>query len=73
MIKPVNWSMASHPINYIVILLMLVIAGAAGHMILSLFSAEPKTLTSTYSNLPAGQQAQTNTLTPRDAAAGLSA
>lgn len=41
--KAVNWKMVSHPINWLVILLMLVIAGTAGHLLLSLFGSEPTT------------------------------
>lgn len=41
--SPVNWRLISHPINWIVVLVMLVIAGTAGHMLLSLLGFEPQT------------------------------
>ena len=59
--KPINWNLVSHPMNWVVILLMLVIAGAIGHYALSLAGIEP-TLSGTsnkgksaYGNLPEGQ------------------
>jgi hypothetical protein len=39
--KIINWEMALHPINYLVILLMLIIAGIAGHEILQLVNISP--------------------------------
>jgi hypothetical protein len=39
----VNWKLVSHPINWLVILLMLVIAGTAGHLLLSLAGIEAAT------------------------------
>ncbi len=41
--EPVNWKMIAHPINWIVVMLMLIIAAAIGHEILSLFGIHPKT------------------------------
>jgi hypothetical protein len=41
--KVLNWSMLKNPLNYIIILLMLVIAGVAGHLLLSLMGWEPQT------------------------------
>ena len=58
MVNPINFRMASHPVNWFVVLLMLVIAGSIGHLALSLVAIEPATK-DTYSNLPAGQTAQT--------------
>lgn len=55
MVNPVNWRMLSHPINWVTVILMLVIAGTAGHLLLSLVGKEPSTDESSYSNLPAGQ------------------
>jgi hypothetical protein len=52
--NPINWKIISHPINWIVILLMLIIAGTAGHMILSLFGAEPASMKQN-PNLAVGQ------------------
>lgn len=43
MLKPVNWKMISHPMNWVTILLMLIIAGAIGHTVLSYFGMEPST------------------------------
>lgn len=31
----VNWKLAKHPVNYLIVTLMLVIAGIAGHLVLS--------------------------------------
>lgn len=62
MIKPVNWRIISHPLNWVVIILMLVIAGTAGHLLLSLFGSEPDTGKDSYSDLPAGQRAYTQTV-----------
>lgn len=36
-----NWRMLGHPINYIIVILMLVIAGIGGHELLSLLGHEP--------------------------------
>lgn len=41
--SPINWKMISHPINWVVVLLMLIIAGTAGHLLLSLFGIEAQT------------------------------
>jgi hypothetical protein len=38
-----NWKMFLHPMNYLTILMMLVIAGIAGHELLSLLGVEPAT------------------------------
>ena len=54
--QPLNWRMIAHPMNWLTIILMLLIAGVAGHLLLSLFSVEPTTANeSEYQNLPAGQ------------------
>jgi len=37
----VNWRMIQHPVNWIIILFMLIIASIAGHLLLSLFGHEP--------------------------------
>jgi hypothetical protein len=52
--SPINWKLVSHPINWIVILLMLVIAGTAGHFLLSLAGIEAST-SSINPNLAVGQ------------------
>ena len=36
-----NWSLMKHPLNWLVILLMLVLAGIAGHLLLSYAGIEP--------------------------------
>jgi hypothetical protein len=55
-LDPINWKMATHPMNWVVVVLMLVIAGAIGHMILSLAGFEPATSgKSSYGNIPVGQ------------------
>lgn len=40
---PINFALIKQPMNWIVILLMLVIAAAAGHLALTYFGIEPKT------------------------------
>lgn len=60
MIEPLNWKIISHPMNWVTILLMLIIAGAFGHMVLTLFGMNPATATSSsYTQLPAGQSPRT--------------
>jgi hypothetical protein len=46
-IKPINWKMVSHPVNWLIIFMMLVIAGIAGHLILSYFGIEPQSKANT--------------------------
>ena len=41
--SPINWKLITHPINWLIVLLMLVIAGTAGHLLLSLFGVEAST------------------------------
>jgi hypothetical protein len=36
-----NWRLAKHPMNYVIITLMLVIAGIAGHLVLSWMGLSP--------------------------------
>lgn len=52
--SPVNWKLISHPINWLVVLLMLVIAGTAGHLLLSFFGMEAST-SNINPNLAVGQ------------------
>lgn len=55
-LDPINYKMIAHPMNWVVVLLMLIIAGAIGHMLLSLAQIEPATSgKSVYANVPAGQ------------------
>jgi hypothetical protein len=57
----INWNLVSHPLNWVIILLMLVIAGGVGHYALSLAGIQPSKSGSntkgknTYGSLPAGQ------------------
>jgi hypothetical protein len=37
----INWELMRHPLNWIIVILMLTIAGAAGHLLLTHFGAEP--------------------------------
>lgn len=41
--RPLNYGLISHPINWVVIFLMLVIAGTAGTLLLSLFQIQAAT------------------------------
>ena len=61
----VNWKMISHPMNWMTFLLMVVIAGAIGHMFLTYLGIEPQTQSKklAFSQMPAGQS-------PGEAAAG---
>jgi len=38
-----NFELLKNPLNWIIVLLMLIIAGVAGHYLLSLFGVEPAT------------------------------
>lgn len=38
----VNWQLMKHPLNWVIVLLMLTIAGIAGHIVLTHFGAEPQ-------------------------------
>lgn len=61
MIEPLNWKIVGHPLNWVTILLMLIIAGAFGHLVLGLFGMNPATKeSSSYTRLPAGQSPRTN-------------
>ena len=54
--EAVNWRMVSHPMNWITFFLMVVIAGAIGHLFLSYLGMEPATkATSGFAKMPAGQ------------------
>lgn len=41
--KIVNWEIISHPMNWLTILVMLVIAGIAGHLVLQWLGKSPAT------------------------------
>jgi hypothetical protein len=49
----INWKLIGHPLNWSIILLMLVIAGIFGHLLLSLLEQEPANV-STLAGLPQG-------------------
>lgn len=53
--KFINLKLASHPMNWLTVWLMLIIAGAIGHMLLSLLGVAPANAQSSYANVPAGQ------------------
>jgi hypothetical protein len=50
----INWALVKHPLNWLIVLLMLTIAGIAGHIVLTHFGAEPQG-SSSDSELPPGQ------------------
>lgn len=39
----INWNLAKQPVNWLVIILMLLIAAIAGHLVLAWFGVEPAT------------------------------
>jgi hypothetical protein len=41
--NPLNWKVISHPVNWIVVLLMLIIGGTAGHLLLTLLGMKAST------------------------------
>jgi hypothetical protein len=47
--KIVNTALLKNPLNYIIVLLMLVIAGIGGHLFLSLLGVQPATADNTQS------------------------
>ncbi len=49
-----NWKLISHPMNWLIILLMLAIAGIFGHLLLSVLDQEPATGINVLAGLPAG-------------------
>jgi hypothetical protein len=56
----INWKMISHPLNWITFFLMVVIAAAIGHTLLTYLGHEPATEASaaagsSWSSVPAGQ------------------
>ena len=55
--EAVNWKLISHPMNWITILLMVIIAGSIGHFLLSYLGIEPhrEAQSSSYDAMPAGQ------------------
>jgi hypothetical protein len=61
----INFKLASHPMNWFTILLMVLIAGTIGHLFLTYLGMEPATSSAklAYSQMPAGQS-------PGEAAAG---
>ena len=57
MTSPINFKMVSHPINWVTLMLMVIIAGSIGHLLLTYLGIEPNTPTrkSSYDQMPAGQ------------------
>jgi hypothetical protein len=43
----INWELMKHPLNWITIIFMLIIAGMAGHLLLSVAGLEPAQKTTT--------------------------
>lgn len=39
----INWNLAKHPVNWLTIMFMLLIAGVAGHLVLQYFGVQPTT------------------------------
>ena len=55
-LTPINWRMAAHPLNWLTVVLMLVIAGAIGAYVLKLAGLEPATTPkSAYGSISSGQ------------------
>lgn len=54
---PINFRMMSHPLNWVVVVLMVVIAGSIGHLLLTYLGIEPdaRARRSSYDQMPAGQ------------------
>jgi hypothetical protein len=50
----INTKLIAHPMNWIIILLMLAIAGIFGHLLLSVLDQEPSTGISVPAGLPVG-------------------
>jgi len=38
-----NWNLAKHPMNWVIILLMLILAAMFGHLVLTYLGVEPAT------------------------------
>jgi hypothetical protein len=49
-----NWELMKHPLNWVIVILMLTIAGIAGHLVLTRFGVEPKEA-SPATGLPPGE------------------
>jgi len=43
MVSPINFKLIAHPMNWLIILLMVIIAGTFGHLFLSYLGIEPAT------------------------------
>jgi uncharacterized membrane protein len=74
MIKPINFRMISHPMNWVTLMLMVLIAGAIGHYFLTYLGIEPQvTQKLAFSAMPAGQspgEAATGAIEPQSIASG---
>ena len=53
--SPLNYRMIAHPINWVVIFLMLVLAGIAGHLVLQLLGMTPTPAPSQFGAVGSGQ------------------
>lgn len=52
----INWKLASHPLNWATIVVMLLIAGAGAHLLLQYLGQTPATeQRSAWNEMPAGQ------------------
>jgi hypothetical protein len=52
----INWRLMSHPINWLTVMVILILAGAFGHYFLTYFGMEPATKNKlAFSQMPAGQ------------------
>jgi hypothetical protein len=53
---PINFKMIGHPINWVVVMLMVIIAGSIGHLLLTYLGIEPNSKAkSGFDQMPAGQ------------------
>lgn len=41
--EPINWSIIKNPLNWAIVVLMLMLAAVGGHILLSYFGVEPST------------------------------
>ena len=62
-----NTRILSHPINWLIVFLMLVIAGMFGHLLMTLFNQAPATASNPQGSAPIGYSTQT----PHDPSAGM--
>lgn len=53
--EPLNWNLIKNPLNWAIVLLMLLLATVAGHLLLTYFGIEPETATSSATPSTVGQ------------------